>query len=121
MMTKTDTQLLTIKHSGDVTIVTFTQPEMRDEDGSVQLIGNTLMDLVDQKGARKIILDFTGVTFLTAAAYGKLISLDKKLKQATGKLIMCCLHADVCAEMGMSRMTSFMEIKENREEALEGI
>ena len=69
---------------GEVSVVQFRDRKILDE-SNIQEMGRELFELVEQKRA-KILLNFMNVEFLSSAALGKLITLDKKLKAAKGQL-----------------------------------
>ncbi len=64
---------------GDVTVVRFVDRKILDE-GNIQEIGQELFDLVEKEGCKKLLLNFSTVDFLSSAALGKLITLDKKVQ-----------------------------------------
>ena len=45
--------------------------------------------LIDEAGRKKILLNFSKVEYLSSAALGKLITLDKKVKAKAGRLKLC--------------------------------
>ncbi|MBL8797300.1 MAG: STAS domain-containing protein, partial [Planctomycetia bacterium] len=69
---------LEVEDVGDVTVVNFTDRKILDEQ-NIQLIGEQLFSLVDESGRKKILLNFGNVEYLSSAALGKLITLNKKL------------------------------------------
>ena len=74
-----------VEEVNGVTIAKFTDKKILDET-NIQLIGNQLFTLVDEDRRQKIVLDFSNVEYLSSAALGKLITMDKKVKAAKGKL-----------------------------------
>ncbi|HLW64151.1 MAG TPA: STAS domain-containing protein [Gemmataceae bacterium] len=76
---------------GDITIVYLKKflPVLDGE--NLQTLGEQLFDLVDNQGKRKVLLNFEGVVFVSSAALGKLITLNKKIQKAGGKLVMCAI------------------------------
>ena len=79
---------LEVEQIGDVTVVNFIDRKILDEQ-NIQIIGEQLFGLVDEEGCRKLLLNFGNVEFLSSAALGKLITLNKKLQAAKGRLILC--------------------------------
>ena len=67
---------LEVEDIGDVTVVNFTDKKILDEQ-NIQVIGEQLFSLVDELGRRKILLNFGNVEFLSSAALGKLITLNR--------------------------------------------
>ena len=111
---------LDIEEVNDVTVAKFVDKKILDE-GNIQIIGNQLFDMVDTDGRKKIVLDFSNVEYLSSAALGKLITLDKKVKAAKGKLRLCNIRADIYEVFQITRLNKLFDIKENQEKALEGM
>src|SRR6266536_2152786 len=85
---------LKVEDIGDVAVVNFTDKKILDEQ-NIQVIGEQLFSLVDELGRRKILLNFGNVEYLSSAALGKFITLNKKVKGAGGKLILCNIDANI--------------------------
>src|SRR6476660_1334245 len=79
---------LEVEDIGDVTVINFVDKEILDEQ-NIQVIGEQLFSLVDQEGRRKLLLSFGNVEQFHHSAFGKLISLYKKLQVVGGQLILC--------------------------------
>ena len=71
-----DSRRIDISEVGDVTIAKFIDKKILDETNIAE-IGNQLFGLVDEDGRKRIILDFTVVEYLSSAALGKMITMDK--------------------------------------------
>ena len=115
----TSQRRLDIEEVGDVTIVRFVDKKILDET-NIQIIGNQLFALVDEDGRKKIILDFTHVEYLSSAALGKLITMDKKVKTANGKLKLCSIRPDIYEVFKITRLNKLFNIVDDQEKALEG-
>jgi len=110
---------LDLEEVNGVTIARFTDKKILDE-SNIQVIGNQLFSLVDDDHRSKIVLDFTNVEYLSSAALGKLITLDKKVKAAGGKLRLCAIRSDILEVFKITRLDKLFTIKDNRDKALEG-
>ncbi len=111
---------LDIEEIGAVTVARFVDKKILDET-NIQLIGNELFALVEEQGRRKIIVDFSNVEYFSSPALGKLITLDKKVKAAKGKLRLCSIRPDIYEVFAITRLNKLFDIKDNREQALEGM
>jgi anti-sigma B factor antagonist len=110
---------LDVEEVNDVTVARFTDKKILDE-SNIQIIGNQLFNLVDEDHRQKIVLDFTNVEYLSSAALGKLITMDKKVKASGGKLRLCAIRSDILEVFKITRLDKLFTIRENREKALEG-
>jgi len=110
---------LDIEEVNGVTVARFTDKKILDE-SNIQIIGNQLFSLVDEDHRQKIVLDFTNVEYLSSAALGKLITMDKKVKAAGGKLRLCSIRSDIKEVFKITRLDKLFQILDNRDKAVEG-
>ena len=111
---------LDIDEVDGVTIAKFIDKKILDET-NIQIIGNQLFGLVDEDGRDKIILDFSNVEYLSSAALGKLITMDKKVKSAKGKLRLCSIRPDIYEVFAITKLNKLFAIDDNQEKALASI
>jgi anti-sigma B factor antagonist len=95
---------------GDVLVVKFIDRKILD-DTNIQIIGEQLFGLVEQQGARKLLLNFGNVEFLSSAALGKLITLNKKLQSAGGRLILCNIDPQIYEVFEITKLDKFFNIQ----------
>lgn len=108
-----------VEQVGDVTIATFVDKKILDEN-NIQMIGSELFSLVEEEGRKRIILDFKNVEYLSSAALGKLITMNKKVKAAGGEMRMCSIRPDIYEVFVITRLNKIFDIRDNQEEALQG-
>jgi anti-sigma B factor antagonist len=111
---------LDIEEVGDVTVARFVDKKILDEN-NIQIIGNQLFGLVEEDGRKKIVLDFTNVEYLSSAALGKLITMDKKVKAASGKLRLCNIRKDIYEVFAITRLNKVFDIRNTQDEAVAGL
>ena len=109
---------LEVEDIGDVTVVNFTDKKILDEQ-NIQIIGEQLFSLVDEDGRRKILLNFGNVEYLSSAALGKLITLNKKLQTAQGKLILCNIDPQIHEVFEITKLDKFFKIMKEEQQALQ--
>ena len=112
-------QRIDIEEVGDVTVARFVDKKILDE-ANIQAIGSNLFALIDEDGRKKIVLDFSLVEYLSSAALGKLITLDKKAKAAKSKLRLCCIKPEIYEVFEITRLNKIFDIKATQEDALQG-
>ena len=110
---------LELEDVGDVTVAKFIDKKILDE-SNIQVIGNQMFSLVEDDGRRKVLLDFSNVEYLSSAALGKLIVMDKKLKAAQGQLLMCAVRGEILEVFKITKLVKLFTIYDSREQALEG-
>jgi len=113
------TRRIDIEEINDVTVARFVDKKILDET-NIQIIGNQLFGLVDEDQRRKIVLDFANVEYLSSAALGKLITMDKKVKAAKGKLRLCTIRPEILEVFQITKLNKLFGIYDNLDKALEG-
>jgi len=118
MSTPTRGARLSVEHLGDVTVVKFDEKKILDEQ-NIANIGEKLMDLVEKEGARKVVLNFENVDYLSSAALGKLINLHKRLVlQLKGHLVLCAIKEQIFEVFQITRLDKFFKIMKDEQDAL---
>jgi anti-sigma B factor antagonist len=103
---------------GDVTVVSFMDRKILDEP-NIQIIGDQLFSLVDDSGRKKLLLNFGNVEYMSSAALGKLITLDRKLKAAGGRLVLCNIDPQIREVFEITKLDTVFIIREDEQEALQ--
>ena len=102
---------------GDVTVVKFVDKKILDEAG-IQELGAELFSLVEHDNRRSIVLNFDNVDFLSSAALGKLITLDRKVKSAQGRLKMCSIRPEILEVFQITKLNKVFDIRGEEPEAI---
>jgi anti-sigma B factor antagonist len=108
---------LELKDAGDVTVASFTDRHLLDAQ-SVQLVGDQLFSLVDEMGRRKLLLDFGNIQDISSLALGMLVTLNKKMHAARGKLVLCRIDAQIREVMALTQLDKLFVIRGDEQEAL---
>lgn len=69
-------------------------------------------------GENKLLLDFSGVVYLSSAGMRMLLSTTKKLKTLSGKLVVCSISDNVMDVLKMSGFDHVLDLAKNEDEAL---
>jgi anti-sigma B factor antagonist len=109
---------LEVEDIGDVTVVKFADKKILDEQ-NIQIIGEQLFSLVDELGRRKILLNFGNVEYLSSAALGKLITLNKKVNAVGGRLILCSIDPQIYEVFEITRLNKLFNIQREEQAALQ--
>jgi len=109
---------LEVEDIGDVTVVSFTDKKILDEQ-NIQIIGEQLFGLVDDSGRKKLLLNFSNVEYMSSAALGKLITLNKKIQGAGGKLVLCAIDPQIREVFEITKLDKLFVIRSDEQEALQ--
>lgn len=102
---------------GDVSVVKFQDRKILD-DAAIQELGTELFSLVEHDNRKSILLNFTGVEFLSSAALGKLITLDRKVKAAKGRMKMCHIRPEILEVFQITKLNKVFDIRTEEAEAI---
>jgi len=109
---------LEVEDLGDVTVVSFTDRKILDEQ-NIQVIGEQLFSLVDESGRKKLLLNFGNVEYMSSAALGKLITLNKKVQAAGGRLVLCNIDPQIREVFEITKLDKLFVIRNDEQEALQ--
>jgi anti-sigma B factor antagonist len=108
---------LEVSEVGEVTVVRFVDRKILDE-ANIQKLGEELFQLVEQEQRKNLLLNFTSVDFLSSAALGKLITLDKKVKAHGGKLKLSNIRPEIYEVFEITKLNKVFDIKDEEAQAL---
>jgi anti-sigma B factor antagonist len=108
---------LELSDVGDVTVVRFVDRKILDE-ANIQELGVELFRLVEDEHRQKLLLNFSTVEFLSSAALGKLITLDKKVKAHGGKLKLSNIRPEIYEVFAITKLNKLFDIKDDEADAL---
>ena len=108
---------LDVNEVGDVTVVRFRDQKII-EDINIQELGQELFRLVEADNRRKVLLNFSSVDFLSSAALGKLITLDKKMKGHGGLLKLSNIRPEIYEVFAITKLNRLFDIRDDEADAL---
>jgi anti-sigma B factor antagonist len=108
---------LQLSQVGEVTVVRFVDRKILDE-ANIQELGQELFQLCEQDEHKNLLLNFSSVEFLSSAALGKLITLDKKVKVHGGKLKLSNIRPEIYEVFAITKLNKLFDIKDDEADAL---
>ncbi len=106
-----------VTNVGEITAIQFVDRKILDE-SNIQEMGRELFGLVDDEGCEKLLLNFSNVEFLSSAALGKLITMDKKVKAKSGALKLCNIRPEIYEVFAITRLNKLFDIHDDEADAL---
>jgi anti-sigma B factor antagonist len=111
-------QRLAVQEIGDVTIVRFLDSRVTNP-MEIEDLGQQLYHVLEAKNnCSKLVLDFSPVEFLSSATIGKLMSLNRKVKQSKVALRLCNLRQEIRDVFRICNLDRMFEIHEDQAEAI---
>jgi len=108
---------LEVNEVGEVTVVRFRDQKII-EDINIQELGQEMFRLVEAENRDKLLLNFSSVDFLSSAALGKLITLEKKVKARGGVLKLSNIRPEIYEVFAITRLNRLFDIKADEADAL---
>jgi anti-sigma B factor antagonist len=108
---------LQVSENKEVTIVRFVDKKILDE-ANIQELGKELFSLIEEDGRSNLLLNFSSVEFLSSAALGKLITLDKKVKAHNGKLKLSNIRPEIYEVFAITKLNKLFDIRDDEADAL---
>jgi anti-sigma B factor antagonist len=110
-------QRLDVNEVGDVTVVRFRDHKII-EDINIQELGQEMFQLVEADNRGKLLLNFSSVEFLSSAALGKLITLEKKVKARGGVLKLSNIRPEIYEVFAITKLNRLFDIQDDEADAL---
>ncbi len=108
---------LDVSEVGDVTVIRFRDQKII-EDINIQELGRELFELLEVEKRKKLLLNFSSVDFLSSAALGKLITLEKKVKANDGVLKLSNIRPEIYEVFAITKLNRLFDIKDDEADAL---
>jgi anti-anti-sigma factor len=108
---------LDLSEVGEVSVVRFRDRKIID-DINIQELGQELFSLIEQGDRRKLLLNFSSVDFLSSAALGKLITLDKKVKAHSGTMKLSNIRPEIYEVFAITKLNRLFDIRDDEADAL---
>ncbi len=109
---------LRTQETDGVLIVYFNETKILD-DSKIQKIGSELIDAATNTVANKrLLLNFSGVGFMSSAMIGKLVLLNKKCKTDEITLKLCGISGNVSEVFKIMKLNKIFQIYKTEEKAL---
>lgn len=108
---------LSVGQKGGVHIVHFLDRKILDESNIVE-IANDLFDLVDKNKGIKLLLNFGNVQYLSSTVLGKLITLNTRVNEDAGKLVLCAIRPQILEVFKITKLTKLFDIVDDEATAM---
>lgn len=87
---------------------------------SVEPLRERLADLVEN-GARRVLVDLQGVTFVESVSLGVLVDAAKALRSAGGMMVLVADDVRVTRTLEISGLDEFFQVESSLPEAIHGL
>jgi anti-anti-sigma factor len=101
-----------------IAVVGLVDSEIVFEEAVVRALGAELSDLINREGCTKLLLDLQGVRYISSSMLATLVALERKVRQAGGRLRLCGLGPTVHDIFATSHLDRLFEIDEDEASGL---
>lgn len=108
---------ISVTEAEGVRLVEFTDQKILDE-LSISELGDQLRVVAESAPSIRLLLNFENVEHLSSAALGMLITLDKLVKDNSGKLRLCNINPQIYEVFKITRLNKLFTIHGDTKEAL---
>jgi anti-sigma B factor antagonist len=108
---------LEMREEENVLVVGFTKAKILDET-TIEQIGKELNEAVQKAPDAKIVLNFNGVSFMSSAMIGKLVSFNNACKTSDVKLKLCAISDNVMEVFKITRLNKVFDIYKSEDKAI---
>lgn len=98
-----------VEYGIDVTLVTFTEERIVDED-QIRKLRESFQAVIEKNDNRKLVLNFANVRFMTSAFLGLLIRIHKKVCESGGRLQLSNLDSNILKVFEITQLTKVFDI-----------
>lgn len=108
---------INVSSQGPVTVARIVDKKILDE-SAIQEMGSEILNLIEHDGRRSLALDFSHVEYLSSAALGKLITLDRKMKGHKGRMTLCSIRPEILEVFQITKLTKVFDIRKDVADAV---
>jgi len=103
---------LEVGKNGDVIVVRLGKHRVLDEPTANEISGE-LFDVANRPDCNHLLLDFSGVAYLSSAMLGKLVRLHRKMVPKGEKLRLCGMNSQLRSVLTTTRLDRLFDITDN--------
>lgn len=112
-----DSRFFEAESVADCVVATFNDGPL-DEEQNIEELGQSLFQLIDQYGFRRVAIDLSLTSFVTSAVLGKLITMHRRIHRVDGHLVLFGLQKPVQLVMHRSNLLEYFQVVDSRDDAL---
>jgi anti-sigma B factor antagonist len=101
---------LSVKEVDGVAVITFQEPDAMIEGEKVDGVARELCELIDTKKYKKVVLNLYNAGYMSSAMLAQLVRLQRKMKDAKGKVRLCSLRPPVMDAFKVAQFDRLFEI-----------
>jgi anti-sigma B factor antagonist len=109
MLMEQEQEKIIIEAGMDVTIVTFTEERIVDEE-QIRELQESFGPIIEKNQDKELIINFANVRFMTSALLGLLVRIHKNVCELNGSLRLSNLDSNLRKVFEITQLTKVFEI-----------
>jgi anti-sigma B factor antagonist len=109
MLMEQEQSRIIVEYGMDVTIVTFTEERIVDEE-QIRELQESFEPIIKKNQDKELILNFVNVKFMTSALLGLLVRIHKNVCELGGRLRLSNLDSNLRKVFEITQLTKVFEI-----------
>jgi anti-sigma B factor antagonist len=110
MLMEQEPSTIIVEYGTDVTFVTFTEERIVDEE-QIRELRESLEPVIEKNEDKKLILNFSNVSFMTSALLGLLVRIHKKVRELGGRVQLSNLDPNLYKVFEITQLTRVFDIR----------
>ena len=107
-----DSGFFRVDRQDDLAAVTVVRNRITDED-NVEQFGQSLIDLVETGGVRRLLVDASDLSYVTSSVLGKLIHVHRRMSREGGRMVICSVRPELMEILEATRLTTLFELAQD--------
>jgi anti-sigma B factor antagonist len=103
-----------------VIVVELSEQRILDE-VHIARIGSEIEQLISEADSPKMVIDFVNVSNMSSSALGMLITVHKRVREASGQLRLCNIQDTIQEVFRITRLNEIFNICSSRADAINSI
>ncbi len=108
---------LIVDLQGDVAVARLVSNRPTSE--MAEQLSEDLLALVEEDENHMVLLNLSNVDYLYSLTIGKILALNKRLKDRDGRLVLCCVKPQVQDIFNITGLNAVLDTCETEQEAME--
>ena len=101
-----------------IAVVRFEDAEILFEEGAVHAVGRLLHGLIEDEGHTRLVVNLTGVRYLSSEVLGILAGLQREVDPVRGRIVLCGLDPLLRDMVRITHLDRVFDIRGDEAEAL---
>ncbi len=108
------------REEGDALIISFPGEGHLDEADATD-IHNEIMSEIDARDAKKVVIDFGNVNFISSAFLGTLVAVNRTMQARDGALVIASIRPEIYQLLQVTNLHRFFAFSDDIQSALESL